>query len=51
MIGTLLGGRSSWTIGVMKDSWWVGFLYLGLVFFGVLDRPRQERYRRRTYEP
>jgi hypothetical protein len=22
MAGTLLGGRSSWTIGLMKDSWW-----------------------------
>jgi hypothetical protein len=41
-IETLLGGRSSWTIGVMKDSWWVGFFYLGLVSFGAgwigLDR-------------
>ncbi len=34
MTATVLGGRSSWTIGLMKDSWWVAFFYLGLVSFG-----------------
>lgn len=34
MTATVLGGRSSWTVGLMKYSWWVGLFYLGLVCFG-----------------
>ena len=34
MTATVLGGTSSWTVGLMKYSWWVGLFYLGLVCFG-----------------
>lgn len=34
LTATVLGGTSSWTVGLMKYSWWVGFFYLALVSFG-----------------